>query len=92
MLRQLVSYGVRQGLIEEADAIWAYNGLLSVMGLEGGEGPAPAEPPLPLEEMLDILTADAVKRGVCGEDIDSRAPLTNFTTEDVEPSIVQERG
>lgn len=27
-----------------------------------------------------------------GEDIDSRAPLTNFTTEDVEPSIVQERG
>ena len=72
MLRQLVSYGVRQGLIEEADAIWAYNGLLSVMGLEGGEGPAPAEPPLPLEEMLDILTADAVKRGVCGDDIDSR--------------------
>ena len=50
MLRQLVSYGVRQGLIEEADAIWAYNGLLSVMGLEGGEGPAPADPPLPLEE------------------------------------------
>ena len=27
-----------------------------------------------------------------GEDADSPAPLTSFTTEDVEPSIVQERG
>ena len=27
-----------------------------------------------------------------GEDTDSRAPLTNFTQEDVEPSIVKERG
>ena len=27
-----------------------------------------------------------------GADTDSRAPLTNFTQEDVEPSIVKERG
>ena len=71
MLKQLVAYGIRRGLLEEADALWAYNGLLAVMGLDEG-GPAPAEPPLPLEDMLEVLTADAVARGVCGEDIDSR--------------------
>ena len=72
MLRQLTDYGVRRGLIEEADRLWAYNSLLAVMGLEGGEGPAPSDPPLPLEEMLAVLTEDAVQRGICGEDLDSR--------------------
>ena len=72
MLKQLIAYGIRRGLIDEADTLWAYNSLLAVMGLDGEEGPAPTKPPLPLEEMLAVLTDDAVRRGICGEDIDSR--------------------
>ena len=70
-LDALVRYALSCGLIEEADAIYAYNALLAVMGLDcaAGEGELPE---LPLSDILAALTDDAVKRGLVDDSITAR--------------------
>ncbi len=65
-IRRLVDYGVREGLIEEADRAWATNRLLSLLGLssyEDGE-----VEPRPLEEILAAINDWAVEQGLIEED------------------------
>ena len=44
------------------------------------------------EGMFSITSSPTNKEYQAGEDTTSKGPLTNFTFEDVEPSIVAERG
>ena len=67
----LADYGVRTGLIEQADRTWAINGLLQVLELQ--EYIEPEEHlELPLEEILQKLLDFSVQRRVIGGDITSR--------------------
>ena len=69
-LSSLVKYGVDHGLIEECDSTFIINQLLDALTLPEY---TPAEPAaLPLEEILKGLLDDAVRRGVCADDVTSR--------------------
>ena len=69
-LDALVNYGMEKGLIQEDDAVFVFNRLLEIMGLdEPGEGEA-VEAPLPV--ILDALTDDAVRRGLLDDNITAR--------------------
>lgn len=63
-IRQLVEYGLEKALIHPADAIYARNQLLLVMGLDEYED-AEGAPSRKLHEILEALTEDAVRRGIC---------------------------
>ena len=63
-IRQLVEYGLAKELIHPADAIYARNQILLVMQLnEYADGQV--VPSRKLHEILEVLTEDAVRRGVC---------------------------
>ncbi len=65
-IRALVEYGLRHGLLEEDDALWARNRLLEIFGEPGyREEPAPEYPSL--DALLDALVLEGVRRGVCEE-------------------------
>ena len=61
----LCEHALQDGLVCPEDRTWAVNSLLQVMRLDAIE---PAEPvDAPLHEILDALTEDAVKRGLCDD-------------------------
>ena len=63
-IRQLVDYGLARELIHPADAIYARNQILLVMQLnEYADGQV--VPSRKLHEILEVLTEDSVRRGVC---------------------------
>lgn len=71
-IASLVEYGLEKQLIESCEKIWATNGILAVLRLDGVE---PAEPVkgAALCEILDTLLNDAARRGVIdGESITQR--------------------
>ncbi len=71
-IRQLVSYAVKNDLIDAQDARWAVNRLLEALGLDSVEdGPLPEDVP-PLEEILAPLLDDAVARGLIADSTTSR--------------------
>ena len=70
LISSLVQYGLNCGLIEPCDINFITNQLLQALGLDSFEPAAPVS--LPLEEILKRLLDDAVRRGICGEDITSR--------------------
>lgn len=74
-IAQLADYGVRRGLIGEADRVWAVNSMLDALGLTDY---APPEHPLPeaaLEEILRDILDDAVVRGLIEDGTHSRDML-----------------
>ena len=68
----LADYGVRTGLIEPADRVWAVNRLLEVMGLSDYQEPAEPVREMALEDILRELLDDAAARGVIEDNITSR--------------------
>lgn len=70
LISSLAQYGLDCGLIEPCDINFITNQLLQALGLDSFEPAAPVS--LPLEEILKRLVDDAVRRGICGEDITSR--------------------
>lgn len=70
-IKQLVDYAIARGFIETTDEVYIRNQLLFVLKRDEY-----AEPNLiedrPLHEILDILTQDAVERGVCEDNLVSR--------------------
>ena len=69
-ITSLVQYGLDCGLIEPCDTNFITNQILQALSLDSFEPAIPV--PLPLEEILKGLVDDAVRRGICGEDITSR--------------------
>ena len=65
----LIQYGLCKKLFEPCDRVYIANRILEVLQLDAFD---PVEThPLPLEEILRGLLADAVRRGICGDDITS---------------------
>jgi len=67
----LVAYGLDKGLIEAADAVWARNRMLDILGLDSFE-PAGEKTGETLEEILKAILDDAAARGVIDGGITSR--------------------
>ena len=66
----LIQYGLCKKLFESCDKTYITNRILEVMQLDEFQ---PQETrPLPLEKILKGLVANAIERGVCGDDITSR--------------------
>ncbi len=64
---QLVDYGIRTGLTEPEDQIYATNLLLDVLKLEDYQ-PVPVTPADALEPVLKILLDYAAEQGILGDD------------------------
>ena len=69
-IASLVQYGMDKGLVEPCDVTFITNQLLQALCLDSYEAAEPVK--IPLEEILKGLLDDAVRRGVCGDDITSR--------------------
>ncbi len=70
-IKQLVSYGVKHHLLEKEDVIYTTNILLDLMKLDDYEEPGEVEAidtPEQLEQVLNVLLEDAVRRGLIEED------------------------
>ena len=67
----LVAYGLEKGLIAPGDAVWCRNTLLDTLQ-KPDYAPGSAIPPVPLPEVLSVLTDNAVSRGLCADDTVSR--------------------
>ena len=61
----LCEHALKTGLILPEDKTWAVNGILQVMALDEAEEVAPVS--APLHEILEALTEDAVRRGICDD-------------------------
>ena len=68
----LAYYGIRRGLLEPCDRVWAINRLLEMMELDAFTPPEGEAAELPLEEILGRLLDDAAERGVIAGDAVSR--------------------
>lgn len=68
-INQLVSYGLRTGLLEEEDCIYTTNRLLELFELDGPGGPADGDgqEETPLEEILSDLLDYAYENGMMKE-------------------------
>lgn len=64
----LVQYGIDTGLTPECERIYTTNQLLEVMQLDDYEEPAGTKA-APLEEILDVLLADACSRGLTQDSV-----------------------
>lgn len=64
----LAEYGVRTGLIEACDRVWAINSLLETLGLDSYTDPGPITGEIDLPAVLNALMDDAHARGVLPED------------------------
>jgi UDPglucose--hexose-1-phosphate uridylyltransferase len=70
----LAEYAVGKRLLKLTDKTWAINRILNVLRLDSTEGSAlPLS--LPLEELLEVLTNDAVLRGVIPDTLVNREAL-----------------
>ena len=88
LIKALVSYGVRTGLVTEDDRVFCINELLDITGtVPAEENGSAAEPEL--HDILAGLTDDAAARGLIEDDVESRdifdtrlmAALTPFPRE-----------
>ena len=67
LIDALVSYAVEKALIAPEDKIWAFNRLLEVLQLDSAESctvPLPPEDAELPSALLDLMTDDAVRRGL----------------------------
>lgn len=64
----LAEYGVRTGLIETCDRVWAINSLLEVLQLDSFTDPGPISGEIDLPAVLTELMDDAHARGVLPQD------------------------
>ena len=63
----LIQYGLGKKLFEPCDKTYIANQIIDILKLN--EFRMEETKPLPLEEILKGLLADAIKRGICGDDI-----------------------
>lgn len=70
-IRQLIEYGIAHGLIELADEIYIRNQVLFLLKRDEYSAPDMIKEK-PLHEILDILTQDAVERGICEDNFVAR--------------------
>lgn len=69
-LDALIRHAIENGLLTPDDRVYAYNALLAVLQLDEAEGEG--EIRLPLAELLQALTDDAVRRGLAEDTVTAR--------------------
>ena len=67
-ISQLATYGLRTGLIEESEYIWAVNSILDVLKRDSYTEPHKTWGEIDLPRVLAELTQDALNRGVVEQD------------------------
>ena len=70
MINALIQYGLNTGILHPDDVIYTRNRLLMTMQLSDYEASHVEE--MPLHEILDALTEDAVQRGICEDNLVAR--------------------
>ncbi len=68
VINSLVAYGVREGLIEETDKVWAVNRILEVLQMDSMETDAEVKSD-DLEEILKTILDYATQKGLCEDSI-----------------------
>ena len=68
-IKSLIEYGVREGLIEKEDKIWATNRVLEILSLDGIDADAQANADADLEKILKVILDFAVEKGLCEDSI-----------------------
>ena len=86
----LIRYGLDRELFEPCDRTYIANRILEVLQLD--EFQTEEVPSLPLEEILRGLLDDAVRRGLCGDDITSRDLLDTKLMGAMTPAPREVRG
>lgn len=66
-IRGIIEYALKSGLLAKEDKTWAFNGILSAVGLEQPEDFECMAPNIPPEELLKIILDDSVQRGVISD-------------------------
>ncbi|MBQ9708099.1 MAG: UDP-glucose--hexose-1-phosphate uridylyltransferase [Firmicutes bacterium] len=71
-IKELVLYGIRTGLMDESEEIYARNLLLDLMKERSYEEPEEARGDMPLAEILEGLLDIAEERGITGDTVTER--------------------
>ncbi len=68
-IKSLVKYGIREGLLDSLDEIWAINRVLEVLELDAIESDAEVCAGATLEELLKVLLDYACENGICEDSV-----------------------
>ena len=68
-IKSLVKYGIKEGLLDSLDEIWAINRVLEVLELDAIESDAKACEDAELEEILKVLLDYACENGICEDSV-----------------------
>ena len=68
-IKSLVKYGVREGLLDSLDEIWAVNRILEVLELDAIDSDAQVLEDASLEELLKALLDYACENGICEDSV-----------------------
>ena len=58
-IKSLVKYGIREGLLDALDEVWAVNRILEIMNMDSIDAAAQADSSSALEDILKVLLDDA---------------------------------
>ena len=68
-IKSLVKYGVKEGLLDSLDEIWAINRVLEILELDAIESDAEICEEATLEEILKVLLDYACENGICEDSV-----------------------
>ena len=68
-IKSLVSLGIREGVLESLDEVWAVNRVLEILQRDSIEEDAPVYEDASLEEILKVLLDYACEKGICEDSV-----------------------
>ena len=68
-IKSLVKYGIKEGLLDSLDEIWAINRVLEILELDAIESDAKVCESATLEELLKVLLDYACENGICEDSV-----------------------
>ena len=68
-IKSLVKYGIKEGLLDSLDEIWAINRVLEILELDAIESDAEICEEATLEEILKVLLDYACENGICEDSV-----------------------
>ena len=64
-IKSLVRFGIREGVLDSLDEVWAVNRILEILQRDSIEEDAPVYEEATLEELLNVLLDYACEKGLC---------------------------
>ncbi len=68
-IKSLVKFGIREGVLDSLDEVWAINRVLEILQRDSIEEDAPAFEDVALEELLKVLLDYACEKGLCEDSV-----------------------